>query len=41
MTGRRYNTKGIEFLIENSEYEDDSAVLFESRRILTEFDPYL
>jgi len=37
MTGRRYNTKGIEFPIENSEYADDTAVLFESRRILTEF----
>ena len=41
MTGRRYNTKGFEFPVEDSEYADDKAVLFESRETLTEYSPLL
>ena len=31
LTGRRYNTKGEEFSLGDSEYADDTVVLFLSR----------
>ena len=34
LTGRRYNTKGEEFTLSDSEYADDTAVLFPCRESL-------
>ena len=31
ITGRRYNVNGVKFLMDNSEYADDTAVFFESK----------
>ena len=41
LTGRRFNKKGTDFTIDDSEYADDTAVLFESREDLVEFAPLL
>ena len=41
LTGRRHNTKGEDFGLEDSEYADDTAVLFESRENVEEFTPLL
>ena len=41
LTGRRYNTKGEEFSLPDSEYADDTAVLFVSRESLVVTTPLL
>ena len=41
LSGRRYNTKGEEFSLPDSEYADDTAVLFVSRESLVESTPLL
>ena len=41
MTGRRVKTKGIDFLLGDSEYADDTAVLFNSRQELEMYTPLL
>ena len=41
LTGRKYNTKGDEFPVDDSEYADDTAVLFETRNDITTFSPLL
>ena len=41
LTGRRPNAKGSKFPLEDSEYADDTAVLFESRQDLERFSPLL
>ena len=41
MTGRRHQAKGLEFPVEDSEYADDTAVLFASRQLLEESTPLL
>jgi len=37
MTGRRHNMKGIGFPMDDSEYADDTAVLFETKMSLAEY----
>ena len=37
LTGRRTKSKGTQFAFEDTEYADDTAVLFESRENLVEF----
>ena len=39
LTGRRSTTKGIDFLLIDSEYADNTAVLFDSRESLETFSP--
>ena len=39
MTGRRVTTKGIDFLLGDSEYADDTAVLFNTRQELEMYTP--
>ena len=41
MTGRRFNAKGTEFTMEDSEYADDTAVLFDSRPAAETYSPLL
>ena len=41
LTGRRYNAKGEEFSVKDSEYADDTAVLFPSRECTEEYSPKL
>ena len=41
LTGRKYNTKGDQFPVDDSEYADDTAVLFETRDDITTFSPLL
>ena len=41
LTGRRYNTKGSDFSVDDSEYADDTAVLFESRSDTETYSPLL
>jgi len=41
LTGRRYNSKGTEFAVKDSECADDTAVLFESRDDIELFAPLL
>jgi len=41
LTGRRHNMKGIDFPMDDSEYADDTAVLFDTRNSLAEYTPLL
>ena len=41
LTGRRFSTKGSEFPVDDSEYADDTAVLFETRTDIEVFAPLL
>ena len=41
LTGRRSTVKGIDSSLSDSEYEDDTAVLFHSRESLETFSPLL
>ena len=41
LTGRRSTTKGIDFSLSDSEYADDTAVLFDSKETLETFSPLL
>ena len=41
LTGRKYNAKGTEFSVDDSEYADDTAVLFESRDDVATYSPLL
>ena len=41
LTGRRFSTKGSEFPVDDSEYADDTAVLFVSRSDTETFSPLL
>ena len=41
LTGRRYNTKGSEFSVDDSEYADDTAVVFETRSDVVTYSPLL
>ena len=41
LTGRRYNSKGTDFTLEDSKYADDTAVIFETRAILARDSPLL
>ena len=41
LTGHRSTTKGIDFSLSDSEYADDTAVLFDSRETLETFSPLL
>ena len=41
LTGRRHITKGLDFPLGDSEYADDTAVLFDNRESLQEFTPLL
>ena len=41
LTGRKPNTRGLEFPVEDSEYADDTAILFPSRKSLEECLPKL
>jgi len=40
LTGRKINTTGLDFAFDDSEYADDTAVLFDSRNDLVEFTPF-
>ena len=41
LTGRRFNTVGIDFEVDDSEYADDTAILFESRNDIIVYSPLL
>ena len=41
LTGRRFNTVGTAFEVDDSEYTDDTAILFETRDDLTVYSPLL
>ena len=41
LTGRRFNAAGIDFQVDDSEYADDTAVLFESRADIEFYAPLL
>ena len=41
LTGRRHTAKGTEFPLDDSEYADDTAVIFESRDSLVTYSPLL
>ena len=40
-TGRRYNAKGTDFSVDDSEYADDTAVLFTCRQEVVQYAPSL
>ena len=41
LTGRRYNAEGNQFEVSDSEYADDTAVLFDSRPTTEKYSPLL
>ena len=41
LTGRRYNSKGTDFDVDDSEYADDTAVVFDSREDTVTYSPLL